>query len=194
MAYADDGYASENRSCPAHGSSAPRLLAAGRVAEPVACVIGGLDVHREHAQVALVGAGFMGGSRCATWPPSAIACSSLNRGQPPGNSRVLGADAVAHPDEVPGGMRLSAPVVTSRPTWARRRACSWPRATLASIDGTLVSLGYHQSNGGRRVIDMQGWNFRAMRVVSLHSRSPENILTWIDRAQRSAALGFDFPA
>jgi threonine dehydrogenase-like Zn-dependent dehydrogenase len=64
---------------------------------------------------------------------------------------------------------------------------------LVAIDGTLGVLGYHQSNGGSRVIDMQGWNFRAMRVVSLHNRNTENILTWIDRAQRSAALGFISP-
>jgi hypothetical protein len=41
---------------------------------------------------------------------------------------------------------------------------------------------------------MQGWNFRALRVVSLHNRSTDNILTWMDRAQRSAALGFICPS
>ena len=64
---------------------------------------------------------------------------------------------------------------------------------LVAIDGTLGILGYHQSGGGPRMVDMQGWNFRAMRVVSLHNRSTENALTWIDRAQRSAALGFISP-
>jgi len=65
---------------------------------------------------------------------------------------------------------------------------------LAGIDGTLGILGYHQSNGGARTVDMQGWNFRALRVVSLHHRSTGNILTWMDRAQRSAALGFICPS
>jgi threonine dehydrogenase-like Zn-dependent dehydrogenase len=64
---------------------------------------------------------------------------------------------------------------------------------LAGIDGTLGILGYHQSDSGERVVDMRGWNFRALRVVSLHHRRLDNILTWMDRAQRAAALGFICP-
>ena len=87
-------------------------------------------------------------------------------------------------------MRLSGPVVIE----ATGAAAGLQLASdLVAIDGTLGILGYHQSGGGSRVIDMQGWNFRAMRVVSLHNRSTENALTWIDRAQRSAALGFISP-
>ena len=87
-------------------------------------------------------------------------------------------------------MRLSGPVVIE----ATGAAAGLQLASdLVAIDGTLGVLGYHQSGGGSRVIDMQGWNFRAMRVVSLHNRNPEHILTWIDRAQRSAALGFISP-
>lgn len=55
-------------------------------------------------------------------------------------------------------------------------------------------LGYHQSNGGERTVDMQGWNFRVLCVVSLHNRRTDDILTWMDRAQRSAALGFICPS
>ena len=105
-------------------------------------------------------------------------------------ARSWGADTVVHPDEVPGGMRRSGPVVIE----ATGEAAALHLASdLVAIDGTLGILGYHQSGGGRRVIDMQGWNFRAMHVVSLHNRSTQNALTWIDRAQRSAALGFISP-
>jgi threonine dehydrogenase-like Zn-dependent dehydrogenase len=195
VAYADDGYASETviparRTVPLHPACS---LLDGALAEPVACVIGGLEMLslREHAQVVLVGAGFMGllalryltaiGHRVFVIEPRAAAQEL---------ARSWGADSVAHPDEVPGGMRLSGPVVIE----ATGAAAGLQLASdLVAIDGTLGILGYHQSNGGNRVIDMQGWNFRAMRVVSLHNRNPENILTWIDRAQRSAALGFISP-
>ena len=93
-AYVHDGYASETvvpaqRTVPLHPGCS---LLDGALAEPVAGVIGGLEMlsFREHAQVVLVGAGFMGLLGCATWPLSAIACSSLNRGRGPGTRALLG--------------------------------------------------------------------------------------------------------
>jgi threonine dehydrogenase-like Zn-dependent dehydrogenase len=191
----EDGYATEtvipaHRTVPLHPGCS---LLDGALAEPVACVIGGLEMlsFREHAQVILVGAGFMGllvlrylaaiGHRVFVIEPRAAAQKL---------ARSWGADTVVHPDEVPGGMRRSGPVVIEA---TGEEAGLHLASDLVAIDGTLGILGYHQSSGGRRVIDMQGWNFRAMHVVSLHNRSTRNALTWIDRAQRSAALGFISP-
>jgi threonine dehydrogenase-like Zn-dependent dehydrogenase len=196
VAYVDDGYASEivtrvERTIPLHPDCS---LLDGALAEPVACVIGGLEMlsYRECAQLTLVGAGFMGllalryltaiGHRVLVIEPRTVAQEL---------ARSWGADTVVHPDEVPDGMHLAQPIVIE----ATGTAAGLQLASdLVAIDGTLGVLGYHQSNGGKRTIDMQGWNFRAMRVVSLHNRSVENILTWIDRAQRSAALGFISPS
>jgi threonine dehydrogenase-like Zn-dependent dehydrogenase len=195
-AYADDGYASEilvpfERTVPLHPDCS---LLDGALAEPVACVIGGLEMlsFREHAQVVLVGAGFMGllalryltaiGHRVFAIEPRTSAREL---------ARSWGADTVVHPDEVPDRMHLTQPIVIE----ATGAAAGLELASdLVAIDCTLGVLGYHQSNGGKRIVDMRGWNFRAMRVVSLHNRSIENILTWIDRAQRSAALGFIAPS
>jgi threonine dehydrogenase-like Zn-dependent dehydrogenase len=106
-------------------------------------------------------------------------------------ARFWGADTVVHPDEVPDRMRLAQPIVIE----ATGAAAGLRLASdLVAIDGSLGILGYHQSDGGERVVDMQGWNFRAMRVISLHNRSTQKILTWMDRAQRSAALGFVSPS
>jgi threonine dehydrogenase-like Zn-dependent dehydrogenase len=196
VAYVDDGYASEivtraGRTIPLHPGCS---LLDGALAEPVACVIGGLEMlsYRECAQLTLVGAGFMGllalryltaiGHRVLVIEPRTVAQEL---------ARSWGADTVIHPDEVPDRMHLAQPIVIE----ATGTAAGLQLASdLIAIDGTLGVLGYHQSNGGKRTIDMQGWNFRAMRVVSLHNRSVENILTWIDRAQRSAALGFISPS
>jgi threonine dehydrogenase-like Zn-dependent dehydrogenase len=106
-------------------------------------------------------------------------------------ARRWGADTAVHPDEVDDRLRRTQPVVIE----ATGAAAGLDLASdLVGIDGTLGILGYHQSNGGARTVDMQGWNFRALQVVSLHNRSADNILTWMDRAQRSAALGFICPS
>jgi threonine dehydrogenase-like Zn-dependent dehydrogenase len=195
VAYVDDGYASEvvtpvERTVPLHSDCS---LLDGALAEPVACVIGGLEMlsFREHAQVVLVGAGFMGllalryltaiGHRVFVIEPRNTAREF---------AREWGADTVVHPDEVPNSMRPAQPIVIEA---TGTEAGLQLAGDLVGIDGALGVLGYHQSNGGNRIVDMQGWNFRAMRIVSLHNRSTENILTWIDRAQRSAALGFISP-
>ena len=195
VAYVDDGYATEvvapaERTVPLHPGCS---LLDGALAEPTACVIGGLEMlsFREQAQVVLVGTGFMGllalryltaiGHRVFAIEPRAAARDL---------ARSRGADTVVHPDEVPERMHLAQPIVIE----ATGAAAGLQLASdLVAIDGTLGILGYHQSGRGKRTVDMQSWNYRAMHVVSLHNRSEKNILTWIDRAQRSAALGVICP-
>jgi threonine dehydrogenase-like Zn-dependent dehydrogenase len=41
---------------------------------------------------------------------------------------------------------------------------------LARQHGRLILIGYHQSNGGRRTVDMQQWNFKGLEVVNAHVR------------------------
>jgi threonine dehydrogenase-like Zn-dependent dehydrogenase len=166
----------------------------GALAEPVACVIGGLEMlsFREYQQVVLVGTGFMGllalryltalGHRVLVIEPRASARK---------HARQWGADVVIHPDEVDDRMRRTQPIVIEATGAAAGLSLA---SDLVGTDGTLGILGYHQSNGGARTVDMRGWNFRALHVVSLHNRSTDNILTWMDRAQRSAALGFIRPS
>lgn len=166
----------------------------GALAEPVACVIGGLEMlsFREYQRVVLVGAGFMGllalryltalGHRVLVIEPRASAMKL---------ALEWGADEVVQPDEVDDRLRRTQPIVIE----ATGAAAGLNLAgDLVGTDGTLGILGYHQSNGGARTVDMQGWNFRALRVVSLHNRRTDSILTWMDRAQRSAALGFICPS
>jgi threonine dehydrogenase-like Zn-dependent dehydrogenase len=192
----DHGYASEiivpaARTVVLHRDCS---LLDGALAEPVACVIGGLEMlsFRECQGIVLVGTGFMGllalryltaiGHRVFAIEPRASARELARR---------WGADVVVHPDEVEDRMRRTQPIVIE----ATGAAAGLTLASdLVGIDGTLGILGYHQSNGGERVVDMQGWNFRALHVVSLHNRRMDNILTWMDRAQRAAALGFICPS
>jgi threonine dehydrogenase-like Zn-dependent dehydrogenase len=195
-AYVSYGYASEIvvpavRTVVLHRDCS---LLDGALAEPVACVIGGLEMlsFREYERVVLVGTGFMGllalryltvlGHRVLVIEPRASASE---------HARQWGADVIVRPDEVDDRMRRTQPIVIE----ATGAAAGLNLASdLVGTDGTLGILGYHQSNGGARTVDMRGWNFRALHVISLHNRNTDNILTWMDRAQRSAALGFIRPS
>jgi threonine dehydrogenase-like Zn-dependent dehydrogenase len=195
-AYVSNGYASEivapaARTVVLHPGCS---LLDGALAEPVACVIGGLEMlsFRQYPRIVLVGAGFMGllalcyltalGHRVVVIELRASAREL---------ARDCGADVAVHPDEVDDRMRRAQPIVIEATGATEGLNLA---SDLVGIDGTLGILGYHQSNGGARTVDMQGWNFRALRVISLHNRSTDNILTWMDRAQRSAALGFIRPS
>ncbi|WP_159085010.1 alcohol dehydrogenase catalytic domain-containing protein [Planctomonas deserti] len=195
-AYVGDGYATEvvlpaERAVLLHPACG---LLDGALAEPLACVIGGmemLDLARV-PRVVLVGAGFMGLMAlrylvAAGHPVTVI--------EPRERARELavgwGADRVLHPDEVPGTMNAGCPVVIEATGGAAGLQLA---GDLAAIAGTLGILGYHQSQGGRRTVDMESWNFRALRVLNLHHRDTGDLLRWMDRAQRLAAHGILRPA
>jgi L-iditol 2-dehydrogenase len=190
-AYVGDGYATEvvlpaDRAVLLH----PRCsLLDGALAEPLACVIGGIDMlDLAHApEVVLVGAGFMGlmatrylvagGHRVTVIEPRERAREIALR---------WGAERVLHPDDVPAGMAASCPVVVEATGGAAGLQLA---GDLVAIAGTLGVLGYHQSQQGKRTVDMESWNFRALRVLNLHHRDPADVLRWMDRAQRLGAHG-----
>lgn len=188
-AYVSNGYATEivlpaERAVVLHDDCS---LLDGALAEPLACVIGGmemLDLAHE-PEVVLVGAGFMGlmalrylvaaGHRVTVIEPREIARDLAVR---------WGADEVLRPEDVTREMTASKPVVVE----ATGGAAGLQLASgLVKIAGTLGILGYHQSNQGMRTVDMESWNFRALRVLSLHHRNPDDVLRWMDRAQRLGA-------
>jgi threonine dehydrogenase-like Zn-dependent dehydrogenase len=102
-----------------------------------------------------------------------------------------GAEVAIHPDDVPGELRQNAPVVVE----ATGAAAGLQLASdLVRIAGTLGILGFHQSQGGMRTVDMESWNYRALRVLSLHHRNPDDVMRWMDRAQRLSAHGILAPS
>jgi threonine dehydrogenase-like Zn-dependent dehydrogenase len=196
IAYVADGYSTElvvprNRIVPLHPDCD---LVDAALAEPLACVIGAIEM-LELARVpyvVLVGAGFMGllslrllvagGHRVIVIEPREAA-----------RERALawGADAVLTPDEAPGAFPEGAPVVIEATGGVSGLALA---SDLTAIAGTLGILGFHQSAGGQRTVGMEGWNYRALRVLNLHHRDPEDVMRWIDRAQRLSAHGIVRPS
>lgn len=196
VAYVEDGYATELvvpawRSVQLHPGCS---LEDAALAEPLACVIGGiemLDLAHE-PEVVLVGAGFMGlmalrllvagGHRVVVIEPRDIARDLAVK---------WGAERVLSPDDVtPDMMQASSVVVEATGAAGGLQLAS----DLTKIGGTLGIMGYHQSNGGKRTVDMESWNYRALKVLSLHHRDPHNVLRWIDRAQRLSAHGILRPS
>ncbi|WP_150306529.1 zinc-binding dehydrogenase [Planctomonas psychrotolerans] len=188
-AYVTDGYATEivlpaDQAVLLHPDCS---LLDGALAEPLACVIGGmemLDLAHE-SELVLVGAGFMGlmalrylvagGHRVTVLEPRERARAL---------AREWGADRVLPPDEVPPSMSAGASVVVEATGSAAGLALA---SDLVATAGTLGILGYHQSARGMRTVDMRSWNFRALRVLSLHHRNRADVLRWMDRAQRMSA-------
>jgi threonine dehydrogenase-like Zn-dependent dehydrogenase len=185
-AYVVDGYATEvvapaEKIVPLHDDC---TLLDGALAEPLACVIGGiemLDLTHE-SQIVVVGAGFMGlmavrflvaaGHRVTVIEPRELA-RELALG--------WGADRALHPDDVDSAQQASVVVEATGGAAGLQLA-----SDLVRIGGTLGILGYHQSGGGKRTVDMESWNYRALHVLSLHHRNGENVMRWMDRAQRMA--------
>ena len=159
----------------------------GALAEPLACVIGGIDMLdlTHEREIVLVGAGFMGllalrylvvmGYRVTVVEPRENAQSA---------ARDLGAYRVLAPrDDLSSSLGLQSVVVEATGASSGLDLAS----SLLGNGGTLGVLGYHQSASGRRQIDMESWNYRALRVLSLHHREPTNVKLWMDRAQRASA-------
>jgi threonine dehydrogenase-like Zn-dependent dehydrogenase len=196
VAYVEDGYATElivprHRVVPLHPECD---LVDAALAEPLACVIGAvemLDLTRV-PHVVIVGAGFMGlltlrllvaaGHKVIVIEPREAAQEK---------ARAWGAEVVLSPDEAPAAFPAGAPVVIEATGAAGGLSLA---SDLTAIAGTLGIMGYHQSGGGQRIIGMESWNYRALRVLNLHHRDPKDVLRWIDRAQRLSAHGIVRPS
>lgn len=196
VAYVTDGYADElvvphERIVPLHPDCD---LVDAALAEPLACVIGGVEMlDLAHVpRVVLVGAGFMGlltlrilvarGHSVVVVEPREAARD---------RATAWGADLVLRPDEAQDALPDGAPVVIE----ATGAAAGLELAgDLTQIAGTLGIMGFHQSGGGVRSVPMEGWNYKALRILNLHHRDPVNVMLWIDRAQRLSAHGVVRPS
>lgn len=194
-AYVSDGYATEivvpiDRIIPLNPGCD---MVDAALSEPFACVIGGIEMlDLAHVpEVVIVGAGFMGlmatrllaarGHRVTVIEP---------RQETRERALALGAETAITPAEA-SALEQNCEVVIEATGAAPGLELA---ASLVKIAGTLGVMGYHQSNGGARTVAMESWNFRALRVLSLHHRNPDDVMLWMDRAQRLAALGIVRPS
>ncbi|TCC61924.1 hypothetical protein E0H73_14400 [Kribbella pittospori] len=144
--------------------------------EPVGCVVEGYrrTPTAPGASVAVVGGGFMGLIMVQLLASSAI--SDLIVIDPRADARdaatACGAGRVYEPASVPGALRYG---MNSRET-AGVDVVVEASGSQAGLDlagdlvrphGVLSILGYHQ---GRRQVNLQDWNWKALDVVNAHVR------------------------
>jgi threonine dehydrogenase-like Zn-dependent dehydrogenase len=136
-------------------------------------------------EVVLVGAGFMGLLALRLLVARGHSVTVI---EPRKRTRDMairwGAETALSPEDATEAVAADSPLVIE----ATGSAAGLELAgSLVGIAGTLGILGYHQSNQGRRTVDMESWNYRALRVLSLHHRDPNDVMRWMDRAQRLSA-------
>lgn len=61
--------------------------------------------------------------------------------------------------------------------------------TLVCQHGRLILVGYHQSNGGMRTVNMQQWNYKAIDVVNGHVRRADEKLAAMREGMQLLAQG-----
>jgi threonine dehydrogenase-like Zn-dependent dehydrogenase len=148
--------------------------------EPIACCVHAgnrFGVERGDC-VAVVGCGFMG-----------LVCLQLARYQ--GAGFICGIDPLAYRREV--SIQLGADEATEPEHWRVEdplrggefdvviEAAGVQGAIDLSSDlvrqhGRIILVGYHQSNGGTRTVNMKQWNYKAIDVVNGHVRRGEEKL------------------
>jgi threonine dehydrogenase-like Zn-dependent dehydrogenase len=160
--------------------------------EPVACCVhaAGRFGVRPGDRVAVVGCGFMG-----------LICMQLARRQGAEHvcalepipwrremARTLGADVTVDPQGVEG-QQVAADlgeydvVIEATGVPDALDLCG----DLVKQHGRLIIVGYHQTQGGQRTVNMQQWNFKAIDIVNGHVRRH-------DEKMEAMRLGLDLLA
>lgn len=167
------------------------------MAEPLACLVSAiqkLPLYRFAAPVGVVGCGFMGLGAVSllrmknAGPIIAVDVREEARAQ----ALALGAEEAYHPDEVPQqylatwelGFEGGLGVVTE---WAENEQALDLAGRMCAIDGTLGIGSYH--SGGRRQVDMQLWNYKALTAISLHERDMDRMVACYRAAYELLASG-----
>jgi threonine dehydrogenase-like Zn-dependent dehydrogenase len=87
-------------------------------------------------------------------------------------AKNLGADQVYNPDELSEADKESLAERFDLVIEATGVQAAVDLATdLVKKHGRIVLLGYHQSNGGMRQVDMKKWNYKAIDVINGHVRN-----------------------
>jgi len=162
--------------------------------EPLACVMHagprfGLELGD---RVAVLGSGFMG-----------LLCLQVARLRGPSHlfamdlldwrlatAKQLGADEAVNVEGLGGeelAKRLGEFDVVIEATGVQSGLdLAWP---LVKQHGRIVIIGYHQTNGGMRSVNMERWNFKAIDVINGHVRRNDEKLEAMRRGIALLAAG-----
>lgn len=170
-AYGDYFVAPETMVAPLPAGVDPRLA----LGEPVACCVhaGNRFGVRPGDRVAVVGCGFMGlvCLQLARIQGASYICAIDPLEERRAMALQLGADAAHSSDALAEPVDLVALGEFAVVIEAAGVPSAIDLATaLVAQHGRIVLVGYHQSHGGLRTVNMQQWNFKAIDVVNGHVR------------------------
>ncbi len=143
--------------------------------EPVSCVIhaGNRFGIRLGDRVAVVGCGFMGlvCLMVARMQGAAFACAIETIPWRLKTARQFGADAAVNPEgrTTEDFLKEFGEFDVVIEAAGVQAAVDWC-GDLVKKHGRIVLVGYHQSNGGMRTVNMKQWNYKAIDVVNGHVR------------------------
>ena len=144
--------------------------------EPIACCVhaGRRFGIRPGDRVAVAGCGFMGliCLQLARYQGAKVICAIdpiVERREMAGE---LGATITHHPEALEGQQQAFNVVIEAAGTQSALDLCG----DLVAEHGRIILVGYHQSNGGLRTVNMQQWNYKAIDVVNGHVRKNDEKL------------------
>lgn len=145
------------------------------IGEPVACYVhaGNRFGIRLGDHVAVIGCGFMGLGclQLAKIQGASFICAVEPIDWRRDVARRFGADAVHSPETVDAEWLLKEYGEFDVVIEATGVQAAIDLATeLVKQHGRIILIGYHQSNGGMRTVNMKKWNFKAIDVINGHVR------------------------
>ena len=170
-AFSDFAIASPDELCMLPSEIDPAFA----LGEPIACCVhaGNRFGTLPGDRVAVVGCGFMGllCLQIARYQGAGFLCALDPDASRLEMSRHLGADVAVSPSECRAQSILARYgefdlVIEAAGTQSALDLCG----DLVKEHGRIVLVGYHQSEGGMRTVNMQQWNFKAIDVVNGHVR------------------------
>lgn len=150
-----------------------RMASADALGEPLACCVHAMQRSRiesgEH--VAILGAGFMGqvcGQLLDFWEQGELLIVDPIEERRK-HARLMFSMKSCHPDEVTGPFDV---VIEA----TGQQSALDLAGDLLREHGRLLIVGYHQSDGGRRTINMKQWNWKGLDVINAHVRRTDEKL------------------
>jgi len=162
--------------------------------EPVACCVhaGNRFGTQTDDRVALVGCGFMGliCQQIAIHQGAEYILAIDPIQERRETAKSLGAAASANPLEINADAILEkfGPVdlvIEAAGNQSALDLCT----PLVREHGRIILIGYHQSNGGLRTVNMERWNFKAIDVVNGHVRREDEKLDAMRQGMSMMAAG-----
>ncbi|MEM7029563.1 MAG: zinc-binding dehydrogenase [Chloroflexota bacterium] len=144
-------------------------------------------------RVAVIGCGFMGliCLQLAKYQGAGFICALDTVDSRLTMSQQLGADVTINPLDTPSGDNSSYHGEFDVVIEAAGVQSAIDLSTdLVKQHGRIILIGYHQSNDGRRTVNMQQWNYKAIDLVNGHVRRQDEKIEAMQQGMELLQQGY----